>query len=78
MPIKGSTHNVPCCEHAIDYGTAERRHHPKAEEHNGCHQLGEEDRGMWSFNPKKPSLEHSQSPIGADGQTNRLFTSMHQ
>lgn len=57
---KGSTHNVPRCEHAVDYGTAERRHHPKAEEHDGRHQLGEEDRGVWSLNPTKPSLEHNQ------------------
>lgn len=68
-PVKGGTHNVPCCEHAVDYGTAECRHHPKAEEHDGRHQLGEEDRGVWSLNPKKPSLEHSQNPRGVDGQT---------
>lgn len=75
VSVKGSTHNVPGCEHAVHYGTAERCHHPKAEEHNGRHELGEEDRGVWSLSLKKPSLEHSQNPRGVDGQTIADFLS---
>lgn len=47
MDIEGGTHDVPCCKHAIDYGTAEGRHDTKTDEDNGRHQLGEEERGEW-------------------------------
>lgn len=50
-----STHDVPCCKHAIDYGTAECCHNTKTDEHDGRHQLGVEDRRVWGLSLKTAS-----------------------
>lgn len=60
VDIEGGTHDVPCCKHAIDYGTAEGRHDTKTDEDNGRHQLGEKREQGGSL--PKNSLGRSQRP----------------